>query len=225
MDSMALHSPAPIKKAIARLRHSNGTVVGAGFLVTNSCLLTCAHVVTEVLGLPQNHLDALTEKVELEFVFSDDPTPLKAQVVFWRSVNPGRKGEDIAGLKIETAIPTDIQAVKMEKTDDWWNHPFSTYGFPKGHDPGVWALGRLIEERGLVGWVQMEAITVNGQPIQPGFSGSPIWDNCRGEVVGMAIAEDRKRETKTAFMIPTKILSDALEALSLIEILSPIYPE
>jgi V8-like Glu-specific endopeptidase len=34
------------KRAIARIYNSNGAVVGAGFLISNQYLLTCAHVVT-----------------------------------------------------------------------------------------------------------------------------------------------------------------------------------
>jgi len=57
---------------------------------------------------------------------------------------------------------------------------------------------------------QIEDIKAQGHPVQPGFSGAPIWDEQVEGVVGMAVAADKKRdETKTAFMIPTSILTSA----------------
>lgn len=215
-----------LKRAIARIRHTNGNVVGAGFLISESCLLTCAHVVTEALGLPQNHSEIPTATVELDFPCSTNSTPLKikAQVVFWSGVNPGRRGEDIAGLKIEGVLPEGIQPVSLIKAARWWKHSFGTLGFPKGHDSGVWASGELKEQRGDDGWVQLEAIRAEGYPVLPGFSGSPVWDEQEGGIVGMTVAAEKQRsEARTAFMIPTEILANAIEALSLIEILTPSY--
>jgi hypothetical protein len=221
-------NPEPIKRAIARIRRANSAgvaVVGAGFLVSEGCVLTCAHVVTEALGLPRNEPNALDRLVDLDLIDSDGQfIPFKAQVVFWSPVNPGKQGEDIAGLMLEGDIPDECQFLTFSYERQFWKHSFGTFGFPSGHDQGVWAHGELLGARGGDGWVQMEAIKAQGYPIQPGFSGSPIWDEELGVVVGMAVAAERKREeARTAFMIPAEILKVAVESLKLIEILSPIY--
>ncbi|MEA5597384.1 trypsin-like peptidase domain-containing protein [Rivularia sp. UHCC 0363] len=215
-----------LKKAIARIRHANGSVVGAGFLITDSCLLTCAHVVTEALGILQMTSESPTALVELDFPFASnaDSAPLKAQVIFWSPVNPGRRGEDIAGLKLEGAIPEGIQPLSLLRATAWWKHPFGAFGFPQGHDSGIWASGELLDQRGDDGWVQIEAIKAQGYPVLPGFSGSPVWDEKNGGIVGMTVAAEKKRaEAQIAFLIPTEILANAIEALSLIELLSPYY--
>ena len=210
-----------LKQAIARIRHANGNVVGAGFLISDSCLLTCAHVVTEALGILRETSEAPTTLVDLDFPLVPNSPPLKAQVIFWSPVHPGRRGEDIAGLKIQGTIPEGIGIVSLIKSTSLWKHPFGTFGFPQGHNSGVWASGELQGPRGDDGWVQIEAVRAEGYPVLPGFSGSPVWDEAEGGIVGMTVAAEKKRtEARTAFMIPTEILANAIEALSLIEILS-----
>ncbi|MBF2048182.1 MAG: trypsin-like peptidase domain-containing protein [Elainella sp. C42_A2020_010] len=217
-------NPEPVRRATARIRHVNGNVVGAGFLISESCLLTCAHVVTEALGLPQTTSQAPANLIDLDLIAHDDTfCPLQARIVFWSPICPGKRGEDIAGLQLVGEIPQGFQPVTLETADDWWKHSFGTFGFPKGYDLGTWAHGELLGARGGDGWVQMEGIRVQGHPIQPGFSGSPIWDESLDSVIGMAVAADRKRDTQTAYMIPAEILTDATEALSLIELLLPFY--
>jgi vWA-MoxR associated protein C-terminal domain/Trypsin-like peptidase domain/vWA-MoxR associated protein middle region (VMAP-M) 1 len=213
-----------LKRAIARIRHANGDVVGAGFLVSDSCLLTCAHVVTEALGLPQETAETPTGLIELDFPHIPNSPSLAAQVIFWNPVNPGKRGEDIAGLQIVEASPVGAQPLSLLPTSSWWKHPFGTFGFPQGHANGIWASGEMKEQIGGQGWVQIEAIRAEGYPVLPGFSGSPVWDEQEGGIVGMTVAAERKRtEARAAFMIPTAILADAIEALSLIELLSPYY--
>ncbi|MFP5273066.1 VMAP-C domain-containing protein [Coleofasciculus sp.] len=97
--------------------------------------------------------------------------------------------------------------------DDVWQHPVRVFGFPSGHNEGVWATGVLRGELGN-GWIQMEAVNVPGYRVEPGFSGAPVWDETLSGVVGMAVAAERQREgVKAAFMIPTKVLSQTWSVL------------
>ncbi|QEI43516.1 hypothetical protein BMF77_04136 [Dolichospermum sp. UHCC 0315A] len=55
--------------------------------------------------------------------------------------------------------------------------------------------------------IQIEAIKVPGYQIELGFSGSPVWDKPLQEVVGMAVAAEKKREgVKAAFRMPITVL-------------------
>ncbi len=198
------------KTAIARIyrTHTNGitTVVGAGFLVSDRHLLTCAHVITEALGIPSNTQEPPTGTIELDFPLIAPAQKLKAKVEFWQPVNPPQIGEDIAGLHLEDSPPTGVSAVQLVTTSNYWGHSFRIFGFPQGHDVGVWATGELRDAQA-TGWIQMEAIKVAGYQVEPGFSGAPVWDELLHGVAGMAIAAERKREdVKAAFMIPTKVL-------------------
>lgn len=194
------------KAAIACVYHSNGAIVGAGFLVADRYLLTCAHVVTAAFGIPTETVAAPTALLEIDFPLIAPGQKVTATVVFWQPVNSSQPGEDMAGLALTEAPPAASQPVRLVASEDLWNHPFQIFGFPSQRDEGIWASG-VIRDRLANGWVQIEDIKAQGQTVQPGFSGAPIWDEVLQGVVGMAVAADKKRdETKTAFMISTTVV-------------------
>jgi Trypsin-like peptidase domain/Effector-associated domain 9 len=204
------------KSAIARIFHANGAVVGAGFLVagrSQSYLVTCAHVVTAALSLPSS-TDMPSGNIYLDFPLVAPDQKLTAKVVFWRSVKTASsEPEDIAGLVLEGQLPIQVAPIKLISTDDVWEHPLRIFGFPSGHNDGVWATG-VLRDRQAKGWVQIEDVKVSGYRVEPGFSGAPIWDETLAGVVGMAVAAEKQREqTKTAFMIPASTLLDVWSEL------------
>ncbi|MFM7369366.1 MAG: serine protease, partial [Sphaerospermopsis kisseleviana] len=147
------------KSAIARIYNKNGKVIGAGFLVSQYHLLTCAHVVTAALSIITNIQESPDGIIELDFPLIAPGQKLKAKVVFWQPVNPGQSKEDIAGLQIEETLPMGVSPVKLVTTSDYWQHTFRIFGFPQGHDTGVWASGELRDVQG-TRWIQIEAIKV-----------------------------------------------------------------
>jgi|GEM_PF-2723867 len=212
------------KAAIARIYHTNGAIVGAGFLVADRYLLTCAHVVTAALGIPTETVEAPTALLELDFPLIAPGQKVKAKVVFWQPVNPTQIGEDIAGLELESAALAESQAVRLVTTEEFWNHPFQIFGFPSQRDVGIWASG-VLRDRLANGWVQMEDIKAQGYAVQPGFSGAPIWDETLQGVVGMAVAAEKKREdAKAAFMIPIAAIASRWAVLGH-SIQTPDVPE
>ncbi|MEQ8996826.1 MAG: trypsin-like peptidase domain-containing protein [Coleofasciculus sp. B1-GNL1-01] len=201
------------KTGIIRISHANGVVVGAGFLVFPNYVLTCAHLVAQALTIPPNTPDMPTGLIDLDFPLIAPGKKIKARVEFWQPVNPAVAGEDIAGLKLEDKCPPGVQPVRLVTADDVWQHSVRVFGFPSGHPDGVWATGVLRGELGN-GWIQMEAVNVPGYRVEPGFSGAPVWDETLSGVVGMAVAAERQRDgVKAAFMIPTKVLSQAWSML------------
>ena len=202
------------RSAIARIYNTNGKVVGAGFLVSQQHLVTCAHVVTAALGIVTNTQDSPDGIIEFDFPLIAPGQKVKAKVVFWQPVNPGQSKEDIAGLQIEETLPIGVSPVQLVTTSNYWQHKFRIFGFPQGHDTGVWADGELRDLQA-THWIQMEAIKVPGYQIEPGFSGSPIWDESLQGVVGMAVAAEKKREgVKAAFMMPTTVLVETWDFLN-----------
>jgi hypothetical protein len=79
--------------------------------------------------------------------------------------------------------------------DDLWSHPFRAFGFPAAHDQGVWVSGRL-RGRQAAGWVQMDGVAAAGYRVEPGFSGTPVWDDDLDGVVGMAVAAEARPEVR-----------------------------
>jgi WD40 repeat protein len=205
---------ATLELCVVRIYSNNGKVIGAGCLVSEKHILTCAHVVADALGLPRNTTGIPDALINLDFPLLAAKQYLKAKVVFWQPVNPDAEAEDIAGLELENSLPQMAQPAKFITSEDLWGHPFRVLGFPSGQPNGVSASGVL---RGRVAnaWVQLEDVKQPGYRLEPGFSGAPIWDEELQGVAGIAVAAEMNRpEAKTAFIIPTQVLIKAWSFLS-----------
>ncbi|WP_143438225.1 trypsin-like peptidase domain-containing protein, partial [Hydrocoleum sp. CS-953] len=195
-------------RSIVRIYSQSNQVKGAGFLVSENQVMTCAHVVSFALGINGNTAEMPTTEVKLDFPQVAPGKILTAKVILWLPVNPEAALEDIAVLEL-TTISNNISPVRLMTSEEYWGHNFRAFGFPKGKENGVWANGVL---RGGTanGWVQLEDIDNTGYALQEGFSGTPVWDETLEGVVGMAVAAEKQRlDTKAAFIIPTNILMEA----------------
>jgi tetratricopeptide (TPR) repeat protein len=170
-------------------------------------MLICAHVVATTLGISEDTPGIPTDEVRLDFPLIEPGCKLTARVVHWDTER------DVAGLELSDAPPADAQPVRLVTADDLWGHAFRAFGFPVGYEDGVWTSGVL---RGRIGsgWVQIEDVKEPGYWVQPGFSGTPVWDEQLDGVVGMAVAADTDRATKAAFMIPARVLIEAWPELA-----------
>jgi V8-like Glu-specific endopeptidase len=164
-----------LEASLVRIHTADGHVVGAGFLVGERHLLTCAHVVSQALDLAGSPIDPPLEIVSLDFPHIPPHTLLTARVVLWCPPLPDGSG-DLAGLELEHNPPAGAERVRFASAEDVWKHDFSVLGFPEGYDDGVWATGRLLR-RQTTNWIQIEDIKVQGFAVGPGFSGSPVWDD------------------------------------------------
>ena len=195
--------------ALVRIRTTEGGIVGAGFLVGPCQVLTCAHVVAQALDLPEAHSDPPLTLVVLDFPLLAPRTRLAARVVFWRPVSDDGGG-DLAGLELLGDPPEGAQMVRFAPAEDVWEHPFRAFGFPAGHDDGVWATGRLLG-RQANNWLMLEDVKTAGFPVERGFSGSPVWDTQLQGVVGMVVtaslAGSKTAPSKTAFLLPFDVLA------------------
>jgi hypothetical protein len=191
-----------IEAAIVRIYASSGAIVGAGFLTGERQMLTCAHVVATALGIPEGVPEMPTDDVVLDFPLVGMAHTLTARVVHWDAER------DVAGLELTDAPPDDAQPVPLVTADDLWGHHFRAFGFPSGYEDGVWASG-VLRGQTAAGWVQIEDVKDPGYWVQPGFSGTPVWNEQLDGVAGITVAADTDRTTKAAFMIPTQSLIEA----------------
>ena len=196
-----------LNTSIVRIRTVDGRVVGAGFLVGERQILTCAHVVSQALGLADYPLDPPQERVSLDFPLIPPRALYTARIILWYPLLPDGSG-DIAGLELQQEPPSEAQAARFAPIEDEWEHPFRTFGFPPGYDDGVWATGHLLG-RQATDWVMIEDLKAQGFAVGPGFSGAPVWDTRVQSVVGMVVAASRPAETKAAFVIPLDVLRAA----------------
>jgi hypothetical protein len=216
------------KRAIARIYNSNGAVVGAGFLISNQYLLTCAHVVTAALGIPKETVTAPSELIKLDFPLIAAGTMLESEVCFWLpyqsdKITSPEQIKDIAGLKLQEVIPNTAQPICLKTYPNLFDHSFRIYGFPTGHPNGIWTDG-VLKDTLANGWVQMQGTQTQGHPVKPGFSGAPIWDAVENGVVGMAVAAETNEDRKVAFLLPTQVLFAAWTELSQLNSSEVIHP-
>src|SRR5262249_12545077 len=129
--------------------------------------------------------------------------------VFWASPQPD--GGDIAVLELVSAVPASVQPLHLVTADNLSGHRFRAYGFP--NDVGGWAYGFLRDEVATTGWVQIEGDSAQGYRVEPGFSGTPVWDDDLDGVAGIAVAAERQVALKVAFIIPSKVLIAAYPEL------------
>ncbi len=204
--------------AIARIRQANGKVVGAGFLVSDKYILTCAHVVNAALSRHLNTTDVPNQEICLDFPLVASGKILRGRVVRWIPVQPGSSispetGADIAKLELEDFFPEKAKPVRLVKAEDLWNHGFRVFGFPEGRAEGVWTDG-IIKNPQANGRVHIEVSHSSAYSIEPGFSGSPVWDEKVDGVAGMTVAIDPLRpKNRAAFMTPTTQLINACPEL------------
>ncbi len=202
-----------LEASLVRIRTANDRIVGAGFLVGERHILTCAHVVSQALGLSDSPPDPPQAAVSLDFPRLLPHTRLTARVVKWSLPMPDGSG-DIAVLELECEPPTGAEVVRFASAENVWKHDFSALGFPTGYDDGVWTTGRLLR-RQATNWIQIEDVKAQGFAVAPGFSGTPVWDEQLQGVIGMVVASSRLTDTKTAFVIPQDVLVAAWPQLTL----------
>lgn len=204
---MARWERAPWLVSIARVEGRSPN--GAGVLVTDRHVLTCAHVASA--GTRPRRPDG---PLFVRFQWSDGHDPLRAVVVAdgWHPQHPERRTGDLAVLELQDPLPEFAAAAPLVSTEGGtFAHPFHVYGYPEGphQTDGVPANGVIRGPAG-VEWIELESESALGHGLAPGFSGSPVWDLALGGVVGIVATRDKpteRQDTRTAYAIPVDKLA------------------
>ncbi|MFE2752899.1 trypsin-like peptidase domain-containing protein [Actinosynnema sp. NPDC059335] len=189
-----------------RLSDDVGRVFGAGTMLDEWHLLTCAHVVEGIDG-PRG-------KVVVDFVGMADAPPGVASVVDegWVPPTEHERG-DIALLRLEKPEPAAHGAPlhRMPLRD---HQLVRAYGFPFGAEDGMWTLARLVGEGGPAGeWVQLQR-TGEAEPIGQGYSGTAVLDEATGYVIGMVVSRYTGDGGRVGWMIPVETMLGHLPRLA-----------
>ncbi|MFC9247270.1 trypsin-like peptidase domain-containing protein [Streptomyces sp. NPDC057136] len=225
--------PAVLAAALLRISDVHGSPRGVGFLVTDDLAFTCAHVVSAALGLmdggqppaaaevvvdlPLAHAPAAPGPAEPDAPPAPGPLPqtrVRARIAHWVPAHDSGAG-DIAILQLLSPIP-GARPVRLVEAVDTWGHAARAFGFPAGRPGGAWHSG-VLRARQAGGWVQADLAASGGYRVTGGFSGSPVWDDQLGGVVGM-ITVAEAGDPPASYLIPTDTLLAArpeLRALTL----------
>lgn len=200
-----------MNSAVARILTADGQAVGAGVLFETNRILTCAHVISHALRISVDSEPNAT--VQLDFPLSSSRRCYQGRVISWHS----EEGHDLAVLQLHGDLQDEIMPVRLiaDESKNLWGHTFRTYGFPRRFELGVWSAGKVLGPTGTNDWLQIEAGQEIGYRIVPGFSGSPVWDESLGGVVGLVAATDV--QSRAAFVITTAAIASIIPEISFVK--------
>jgi hypothetical protein len=199
--------PVDLTDSIVQILRHDDVTVGTGFLISNNGLIaTCAHVVQNVEAEP-------TGKLAVRFKQSGEKRSALVIQEYLRSPD----AEDVAILKLEHEIPNNMKALPLGISSGTKNHEIISFGFPSiGNIEGLWGYGKILGKVTKRGTLLLQ---IDSKEITLGFSGAPIWDEFKQQVVGMITIvanEDRYgRLQNSAFAIPTETLQAICHELKL----------
>ncbi|MFF1341500.1 trypsin-like peptidase domain-containing protein [Streptomyces sp. NPDC058290] len=198
-----------LPSAVAQVLGPDGAVAGAGFLVAEDIVVTCAHVVEGAGGGPG-------ESVRLAFPHAAGAPRVEGQVLVepWRAP----EDEDVAVVRLSTT-PAGVEALPLGSAAGCRGHDVCSYGFPAQAPPGGhWGYGRAgdllsaVEGRG----VHLQLTRAND--LTTGFSGGPVLDEKTGLVIGMlteiTATDEHGRGLGIAYATPTQVLREVWPALA-----------
>lgn len=200
--------PPAFEQGFVRILTKGGKTAGAGFLITDRYICTCAHVVAVASEGVRTKKARPTEPVEIEFPHIPLKPKCLAKVFKWRHLPSSHltsqcKDHDIAILKIDQKeVPDEARPLEISLTIDVDGHPFSSYGYPPQKQVGVPAKGRLAGPPNDAGLLGIEADRCVGFFAEQGFSGAPVWDEEIGSVVGMIAWGEPERQEGIGFYTP-----------------------
>ncbi|MFI7236405.1 trypsin-like peptidase domain-containing protein [Streptomyces cyaneofuscatus] len=209
---------AALVAAVVRVKGRDGVIAGAGFLVTDDLVLTCAHVVSDALGRPREEAVEAGAEVIVDLPLAGgtggayDGGDRTAEVRRWIRVEPDRTG-DMALLRLPEPIPGARPLPLADPPQGVWHHAARAVGFTDDHPGGIWHSGTF-KGPTQEGWIQLSRGDGEGAHVKRGFSGSPVWDDELGAAVGLMVAAEPGRGAQQAFALRTGTLLAALPELA-----------
>ncbi|MFI0091796.1 nSTAND1 domain-containing NTPase [Streptomyces bobili] len=194
--------------AVAQVLGPDGAVVGAGFLVAEGVVATCAHVVAAAGSGPGGQVLVAFPHVE-----GADRVKGRVPAELWRSV----EGEDVAFIRL-SATPAHARTLPLGSAEGSRGHQVRSFGFPAQAPPeghfGFGVAGDLLP--GAAGRCTHLQLTA-ANDLTTGFSGGPVLDETTGLVIGMlteiAAPDEYERGQGIAYVTPTQVLREVLPEL------------
>ena len=199
--------------AVAQVLGPDGKVAGAGFLVADGVLVTCAHVVELAGGGPGT-------QVQLCFPHLEGAPRVDGLVLtaLWRA----SEDEDVAVVRLSNT-PPDLRPLPLGSAAGCSGHKVRSYGFPAqapqaGH-LGFGEAGDLLPhspQRGI------HLPLTDANDLTTGFSGAPVLDEKTGLVIGMlteiTAPDGYQRGQGVAYVTATQTLREIVPELAVQEV-------
>ncbi|MGW7254973.1 nSTAND1 domain-containing NTPase [Streptomyces sp. NPDC054834] len=203
--------------ATVQVADVNGHIGGLGVIIAPRLVLTCAHVVLSALGLPLTRSEPPDAPVRVRLVLTEGEET-EAVVRDWVPVRADGSG-DVAVLSLARPLQ-GARPVLMAAPREVWDHRAAVFGLPNDDTGGGWHTA-VLRARTSTGRLQMSPLDAQSDPVQSGFSGSPVWDLEEGAVVGV-VASISSPQRGQSFCIPTRTIADEVPGLA--QLLAPASP-
>jgi len=174
---------------------------GAGVLLDERHVLTCAHLVGDE-----------NEQVWVHSAVGTPEWRTAAHVAVvpasWRDPGHDPRRGDVALLVLDEPAPAD-------RSTTLWCVPLSggqvrAFGFPQAEQYGIWADAELGGDGGPGGgFGLLNRVRDRRQWIEPGFSGAGVVmrdGDHAGHVIGIIVADYRNADARAAWMMPTETI-------------------
>ncbi|MGW7646406.1 nSTAND1 domain-containing NTPase [Streptomyces bobili] len=186
---------------VAQVLGPDGAVAGAGFLVAENVVVTCAHVVAAAAAGPG-------QTVLLVFPHAGGAGRVEGHVLgdLWR----GAEDEDVAFIGL-SGTPAGVRVLPLGSAEGCRGHQVRSFGFPAQAPPeghfGFGVAGALLPRPdGRGAHLQLTA----ANDLTTGFSGGPVLDEVSGLVIGMlteiTAPDEYQRGQGIAYVTPAQTL-------------------
>ena len=188
---------------IVRILGPDGQPVGVGALVAERKIVTCAHVVNTALGLNPREQGVPSSVVTVDFPLAgaeDGTRAWRASVERWLPPpREGAAGDDIAGLMLLCEEPPgEVKAVGLAVDVPRIGRRVRVFGYPPHRPDGGWVEATI---RGRVGNGRIQLDSDSALRVERGFSGSPVFDDAIGRVVGLIAAAPASAQERDSYAI------------------------
>ncbi|MET9694891.1 trypsin-like peptidase domain-containing protein, partial [Streptomyces sp. NPDC006514] len=203
---------AGLFQAVAQILGPDNQVAGAGFLVAEGVLMTCAHVVRAAGAGPGDSL-------RLAFPRLDSAPEVEGLVLTEAWSAP--EDEDVAVIRLSTSdgVTGGVTPLALGSAAGSRAHGVQSYGFPTqaptgGHFGYGKAGGILLATKGRGAHLQL----TEANDLTTGFSGGPVLDEVTGLVIGMlteiTAPDEHERGQNIAYATPTQVLREVWPELT-----------
>jgi len=159
--------------------------VGAGFMISDNQVITCAHLILIALGSHPDSQEKPKGEIAVDFPFLEPKGLASGVIKDWN------RAADIAILDLKGDLPKNRQPVELISETNLSGHNFRTFGFPDFAESGIWSSGEIVNVTGDKSVMQLSDKFSSGFQLQKGFSGAPVWDDNLQGVVGMILSAER----------------------------------
>ncbi|GIG86629.1 S1 family peptidase [Plantactinospora endophytica] len=194
----------------ACIRDDRAGIRGAGIVLGDRYVLTCAHILLS--EAPGERAGRPDQDFQVELVGRDPAgTPARSRVIAgrvvdgcWRPPQDDRRA-DLALLRLAEPLAVGTGPM-LRRLPSSARRAVRMFGFPAIVPTGVWARARLAGDGGPGGeWIQLDS-DPTGPAVEPGFSGTAVFDEETDQVLGIVVSYLAGRGSALSWMIPVETI-------------------